>query len=689
MTKPFRRAHSLAPNKATSLPWQAIFVDTETKPVFLPDGRTELVFKLGWAAYWRRNDRNQKRKVQWYDIPSPEAFWEWVEDHIRTKSKLYLFAFNLFFDFSILKGQKALLDRGWKPGYPYYSGQTAIHRWRKGKKTIVCLDVGNFFPGNLKQLGDSLGLEKGEVDFETVDNATLSEYCHRDVEIILKGMLSYFDFIKQHDLGGFRVTAPAQAMAAFRHRFMDHRIWLTDNTDVVKMERAAYHGGRVTMFFQGQLTNGPFYKLDYNSAYPAVYGHYRYPANLLSVRSGMSLQSLAKRLIYSCVIAEVDLITDEPVYPVLRKGKLYFPIGKFSTILTTRELSYALHKGHLKRIHQIATYHRAKLFKRFVNEFYALRCKYQEDGNKAFEIMVKQMLNGISGKWGQHQIKRTVLGTADPYIMRKEKVIIHQTRQRASLITYGGKCYLETKEGEAYNAFPAIIAHITADLRMRLWQDMQIAGLEHCYYCDTDSLFVDAIGLKNLRPFIHPTGLGYLKIEDIAQKMSINAPKDYVFGDIIKRKGVPKRARQLNKNTFQYDQFQGWHGAMNRDEVGRIITRPLTKTLYHEIRKGKLDHTGRVLPLTFPDDIYTIIEPYQAKGEKEAMQEALSWIPKIPQSVMLAVWDYNKGEYRRARDFSGNMVLLVYSKWDEKCTELGFANVDDFMEAVRQQVQRG
>lgn len=687
MTKPFRRPHPLRANKGTPLPWQAVFVDTETKNVPLPDGRTELVFKIGWAAYWRRDDRNKKRSTEWYKIPTPTAFWDWVESKVRSKSKLYMFAFNLYFDFSILNGQKSLLDRGWKPGYPYYEGQTAIHRWQKGKKTIICLDVGNFFPGNLKQLGHSIDLEKQEVDFDTVDDETLSTYCRRDVEIILKAMNAYFDFVKRHDLGGFRVTASSQAMAAFRHRFMDHKIWLHGDPDVVKLEREAYHGGRVTMLFKGALPDQPYYKLDYNSAYPSVYGHYDYPIDLLSMRPGVTLAALEYLLTRRCVIATVDLGTDDPAYPVLRNHRLYFPTGKFTTTLTTRELAYALERGHLHKVGQIAVYRKAPIFKSFVKELFPLRLEYKKAGNRGFELMVKRMLNGLSGKWGQHAIKRTVLGPADPYAMHIEKVLIHQTRKRASVITYGGKRYLETKEHEAYNAFTAIVAHITADLRMQLWEDIQLAGLEHCYYFDTDSIFVDEQGAANLNDRIDPLKLGYLKVEGVSREFIIYAPKDYRFGSTVKQKGVPKRAKQLSAEDYEYDEFQGWSGAMRKNEVGHIMTTPIRKTLHRKLTKGKLGLNNRVIPFNFPGDIYAILEPCPIQTELEVLQEAQHWIPKIPQHVIFAVWNYKTGDFRRARDNRGNLVPIELSKWDGLSTELGFAHVDEFTKAVIRQVR--
>lgn len=688
MAEPFRHAHSLRPNAGTPLPSRAIFIDTETKKVPLPDGRTELVFKMGWAAYWRRDAPDHKRGIEWLDIRSADTFWDWLESKIPAKTKLYVFAFNLFFDFSILNGQKALIDRGWKAGYPYYEGQTAIHRWRKGKRTIVCLDVGNYFPGSLERLGESIGLEKGEVDFDTVDDATLSRYCRQDVRIILKAMTNYFDFVKMHDLGGFRVTASSQAMAAFRHRFMGHKIWLHGDPDVVALERKAYHGGRVSMLFKGTLPKQPYYKLDYNSAYPSVYGHFEYPTNFISMRPNLTLAALEETLKTRCVIATVDLVTDEPAYPILRDHRLYFPVGSFTSTLTTRELAYALKHGHIIRVGQVAVYRKAQLFKRFVEDLYALRLRYKADGNKGFEYMVKRMLNGLSGKWGQHKIVRKILGTADPYIMHIERVLIYQTRKLASVVTYGGKVYLETKEHESYNAFVAIVAHITADLRMKLWGDVQTAGLENCYYFDTDSIFVNEVGKLNLRHRIDPLKLGYLKIEGTTRDFTIFAPKDYRFGENVKTKGVPKRAKQLDDGRYLYDQFQGWSGAMRKKEIGHIVTRPIKKTLHRKLTQGKLGLNGRVIPFDFPGDIYDILDPYPIQSDIEILQEAYDWIPKIPQRVILAVWDYQTGDFRKAKDKRGNITWIELSKWDGLSTELGFANVDEFTRAVRRQVER-
>jgi len=55
--------------------------------------------------------------------------------------------------------------------------------------------------------------------------------------------------------------------------------------------------------------------------------------------------------------------------------------------------------------------------------------------------------------------------------------------------------------------------------------------------------------------------------------------------------------------------------------------------------------------------------------------------------VVLEVYNYKAGDFKRAKDMFGNLVPLDYSKWDGLCTELGFETTEGFKEGVRQQVR--
>jgi len=63
------------------------------------------------------------------------------------------------------------------------------------------------------------GCPKLKINFKTCTLEQLSEYCKRDVEILLKTWQKYFAWFIENDLGNFGVTISSQSFNTFRHRF--------------------------------------------------------------------------------------------------------------------------------------------------------------------------------------------------------------------------------------------------------------------------------------------------------------------------------------------------------------------------------------------------------------------------------------------------------------------------------------
>jgi hypothetical protein len=199
-------------------------------------------------------------------------------------------------------------------------------------------------------MGKLVGLPKKEVDFESVNETRLSEYCHRDVEILRLGMERYFRFLQDHDLGRFRLSKASQAMAAYRHRFMAHKIYFHQDEQVRRLEREAYFGGRVECFELGKIQDGPFLYLDVNSMYPYVMRETAVPCRLIDYSSGFSREDFQEVLNRFGCVSRVVISTDQPIYPIRRNNKVIFPTGEFETVLCSPALREAVRRGHLLKI---------------------------------------------------------------------------------------------------------------------------------------------------------------------------------------------------------------------------------------------------------------------------------------------------------------------------------------------------
>ncbi|GAH85107.1 unnamed protein product, partial [marine sediment metagenome] len=155
------------------------------------------------------------------------------------------------------------------------SVQWENHKKRYGKRprvtrTLLFLDLMNYFDTSLKEVGKSIGCHKIPINFKDCSTPELVEYCKNDVFIMIEAWKKWITFIYENDLGVWGKTLPSQAFNCYRHRFMPHKIYIHTHEKATALERAGYFGGRCECFQLGYFDDGPFYLLDINSMYPSV-----------------------------------------------------------------------------------------------------------------------------------------------------------------------------------------------------------------------------------------------------------------------------------------------------------------------------------------------------------------------------------------------------------------------------------
>ncbi len=593
--------HRLAENKRVETPSWMVFVDTEACINEVDESTQHQSLWFGYAECWRiRMDR--KRRYYLYNdllFTNYRDLWDLVTTYAgKSKITIYVVAHNWQYDAALLQINSLVGDYGFTAEFVAVDQGAFIVKLKRSDMNIVLLDSMNYFHTSLASLGSSIGLDKLETPWNSDDLDVWVEYCIRDVTVMRMAMFRFLDFIVANDLGSFAPTAASQAFHAYRHRFMKHTILFHDRQRVIELERQAYHGGRTEAFYIGTISK-PVYALDINSMYPSVMRDQLFPYELLGSNSHCTIEQLAKLCEHYCVTAYVSLETNQNVYPTVYNDRLVFPIGRFETTLSTPELTYALEHNHIKSVSYVAWYKAGRLFEDYVNTLYTLRKEYKNAGNKAFELMVKLLLNSLYGKFGQRGVEWVESDYAgdipegvrefcalDPETgrVKQYRIVLDQLQERVV-------------RGESRNSFVAIAAHVTAYARIKLYKLMEKAGYKHVYYCDTDSLYVDDEGYQKLATEIDQTRLGALKLETVAQSATIYGLKDYELDDKQRHKGIRNNAKLIGDATYQQDRFSSWIALHKRGEDDKII---VTKTIKHLRRvydKGLLCADGWVEPI--------------------------------------------------------------------------------------------
>jgi len=270
--------------------------------------------------------------------------------------------------------------------------------------------------------------------------------------------------------------------------------------------------------------------------------------------------------------AHVRVKVDVPVFPLRVKEKTFYPVGEFDCYLTTPEILFALRWGKVLRVYSLALYEGKDIFSGYVRYFYSRRMKSKEEGDNTQQYFFKLMLNSLYGKFGQKSVGWEKIGECNPSEEGYEKVYDVLTGKRYLIRRHNGIIEQTKDSEESFNSFPAIAAHVTAYARMYLFSMMERAGLENVFYTDTDSLITNQMGYQNLKNVIDPKELGKLKIEGISKHLEIYGPKDYVFGDKVRMKGIRALAKKVQPGVYVQEKWCGFSSRVLHDEWEQVFS---------------------------------------------------------------------------------------------------------------------
>lgn len=590
-----RFCHTLRKNHSSETIHSLCCVDCESYLVKVTPQKSEHHLRFGIAWFGVRYTSGEWGAGEWFTFHTPREFWQWLYSKMRPKTKTYLFAHNTSFDFPLLDIFNECHRIFGKPKLAVIEAPPTIIRYSKDKRTLICLDSLNIWRESLKRVGEILHIEKMDMPGFGDADEIWERYCKNDVEILRQAVMKWANFILKRDFGGFATTVPAQAMRLYRHRFMTHDVVIDTHEPSLKLSRESYHGARTECFRLGKLRGG-WTCLDVNSMYPYVMREYEYPRALQGYTKCVNVGGLQRLLQdYACV-ARVQLSTEENAYPLYDGKKLVFPVGEFETCLTSPELCYALEHNHVKGVLEVATYHRAKLFTEFVDVLYKMRLEADASSDPTDSTLIKKLMNGFYGKWGQNGRKYTNYGETTDLSCKSYRIIKYETGEIMQYRQLGGLVQIFKDEGESSESFPAIASHITAYARLHLYKIIQEAGYENVSYCDTDSIFVRSCATARLRSVTSATRIGYLKVEKTARNIEIRGPKDYTFGDKTRIKGVTSKAKRVSINEYEQERWSQFVGLANSDHFAHPTTETITKHLRRQYDKGEVDKAGRVHP---------------------------------------------------------------------------------------------
>lgn len=616
MRKQKRRDSRLSSTDSDKQPNHLLFFDTETVPNYISETDALQELRLGVARYIHIRSDFKISRDHSIVFRSGDELLDFILSKISVKKSLYIFAHNVGFDLMVTSLPFLFRQRGIEIR-PYIRNQMMFIWSIKVKGgSLKFINTGNFTPYKLSKVAEDLGMEKLSVDFETDNEDELIEYCKMDVEIIKELVLTLITFLKDNNLGSFKMTIASTALNAYRRRFNTNLPYTHTNKQVLALEQEAYKGGRTECFKIGEFSGETYSYADINSMYPYCMTGDSLPKRMIRPFVPKSLEQLHNLMEHRYILADVTLNTTTNFLGIVYKkdriqilntmnkpsaSKLIFPTGRFRQVLHHDELNYAIQNGFIEKIHLAVIYEKGDLFTEYVEFFTDMKVTAKESNNSTYYLMAKLFLNSLYGKFAQLYKYQEMIEQNPNHLYDVDIVFNSKTDKRYEEFIWFGERWGSFTDGYVSHSIPVIAGAITARARMLLWEYMENVGMENMYYSDTDSLIVNNAGFNKLSPFLHPTKLGHLDLEKETDKMIINGCKDYMFDGKRVLKGVPLNAIEIAPRTFQYDQFEGMGQWQRRDMTSPPLIYQMTKTKISEYDKGIVESDGTVTPFIIAD----------------------------------------------------------------------------------------
>jgi hypothetical protein len=593
----FRKIGYLKSGTKRSVPKRFLFFDTESRIEKQNEKITALPFRLGIAIFAEYGNDYQVKIRNIIRFHNVSDFISILRRYLKKRNTLQVVAHNIAHDIMTLDLVQELHKAGFVSQPPIMNNRLFIWRVSSEQGNAVFFDTANYSIISVESLGKDLGFPKLKIDFDNCTDDELFVYCERDVAVLEKFMTNYLTFVKDNNLGGFCYSLASQALAAWRYRFMEQSIFIHNHPDLLQLERDGYHGGRVECFFIGTKLNEQHYYLDINSMYPHCMREYQLPYRPHSYNKNVSIKQLNAGMANYYAIARVELNTKTNAFPYIRGDRLIFPTGKFTTVLHHSELEIALKTHSIVKVIELGLYEQSYLFRDYVDFFYSMKLDAEKRQDGTYRLMAKLFLNSLYGKFAQHNVIRRKLDGEYPDIIFRAGGFNQPENYRFQEFIWFGDAYEERKQGETAHSSPALAGAITAIARTLLYLYINKAGPRDCLYCDTDSLIVTANGYNKLLSDCANGVLGKLKIERQSTRLRIYAPKDYLFGNQKRHKGIPNKAERIDINVWLVDEWLGVKTWISDGATGIPYITRHRKEAKHVYNKGIVDEkTGYVSP---------------------------------------------------------------------------------------------
>jgi hypothetical protein len=567
-----RAAHWVKANHQTRIPKRWVSFDTES---LREKGEDEEVqrWASGAAVRWR-TDLKTGQHVERLTFQDPKALWTWVDSFCTAGVRTIAIAHNLSYDVRISDVFNILPTLGFSLEWCNLDRSVSAMTWRSDHGTLVLCDLFTWIPKSLRDIGALVDLPKLEMPHASAPRDVWDTYCLRDADIVHRAVTQLVDYVAVNQLGNWQPTGAGMAYSTWRHKFMTHKVLVHDNPDVLDAERAAMHTGRAEAWRHGICSDGPWHEVDMRSAYTHIAAECELPAKY-KFSCGKISQAQYEELsgIYR-VLCKVRVNTRVPVVPYDTGFSHIWPTGSFVTWLWDVEVNEALAEGADISWDRVHVYAKAPILRDWAQWVLSVMRGDDESARPIVQAWTKHCGRALIGRLSLRVPSWEPYG-ANPYGTPGISYDVeYATGKVTRMMHVGDKTFYEAARTEGHDSLPQITGWIMAECRIRLWQAMRAAGFENIAHVDTDSVLVNAQGLRRLRETYAGSFSLLWQIKATWQALLVYGPRNMRAGRERKLAGVPKKAVEVRENVFEGELWRGLAADMMAGRAAAVTVLP-------------------------------------------------------------------------------------------------------------------
>ena len=543
--------HYLKPLKTTTTPRRLIWLDcaadtTKEGGAYVDRWESACLGTTHWTS-----KRNVRRDTLSH-FTDPQALWAVAADWCHPGKRVVLFAHDLAYQLRISQALVHLPALGFKLERIVLERTAAWASFRNDKRTLLCCDLKSWAPTH----------ELGHGDAKT------------RVILLREDVLALLDWIEREQLGPFRPTGSGQSYAAYRRRFLRHKLLVHDDAERLEVERRAMWTGRCEAWRHGTQEGGPFVEYDMRAAYLTIAGECEVPAIAAGTLRRPKLPRLIQLAERYAVLAECEITTETPVVPTLLGERTAWPVGTFKTTLWDPELLLAAGVAEKITVSRAWLYRRAPAVKEFAQYVSGVMEGLPRDHGPMAQLVAKHWSRCLVGRLGLRFREWQSFGEPPEPDLRLVTYIDTDAGQATDLLIAGHEAMILTGLTESRDSLPQIPGWVMSECRRRLWNAMSEVGLENVLYVDTDSMIIDASCGRWFGAIVGtPDGARWAR-KAVYNDLTIHGPRNLSFGRERRVSGLPLTARQVAPLEFTGQVMRSVKESMRMGELDAVASIP-------------------------------------------------------------------------------------------------------------------